>query len=144
MPIHNFDSKTMTNYYIIVGISYETNGNIAKKITEISKYIGETTNNIAEYSAIIEALKKGDIDGAVECCVLKENKETMREKLNRVKEKGMFDLMLKDISTIQEEKESTSNSGAVYLFESIVKGETFKNSMSFQKNLQGVWLIESF
>jgi hypothetical protein len=56
MPIHNFDSKTMTNYYIIVGISYETNGNIAKKITEIS-------NKIYFFNFGIYSVKKPKIFG---------------------------------------------------------------------------------
>ncbi len=95
------------------------------------------------HAKFIEALKKGDIDGAVECCVLKSERENMREKLNRINNNKMFDLMLKDISII--EKESLYEEGiASYMFYGTYKGEKVGGLMSFRKNLQGVWMIESF
>ena len=96
------------------------------------------------HAQFIAALKKGDIDGAVECCVVKSSQEKMKEKLNRIKENDNFMLMIKDIEKIEEEKNSIDNANSVYLFQSTVNKEIYNNSMVFQKNLQGVWLIESF
>lgn len=95
------------------------------------------------HAQFIAALKKGDIDGAVECCVAKSNQEKMKEKLNRIKENDNFMLMIKDIEKIEEEflyEEGTAS----YIFQGTYKGEKISGIMTFQKNLQGVWLIESF
>ena len=98
------------------------------------------------HTKFITALKKGDIDGAVECCVFKSNQEQMKEKLNRIKENDNFMLMIKDISTADFfynkdlEKESRIN----IEFYGIEKDKKIGALMTFQKNLDGVWMIESF
>ncbi len=98
------------------------------------------------HALFISALRKGDIDGAVECCVVKSNQEKMREKLNRIKDADNFMLMVKDISTADFfynkdlEKESRIN----IEFYGIEKDKKIGALMTFQKNLDGVWLIESF
>ncbi len=98
------------------------------------------------HALFISALRKGDIDGAVECCVLKVDKEKMREKLNRIKDADNFMLMVKDISTADFsynkdlEKESRIN----IEFYGIEKDKKIGALMTFQKNLDGIWMIESF
>ncbi len=95
------------------------------------------------HALFISALRKGDIDGAVECCVVKNNQEKMREKLNRIKDADNFMLMVRDIENIEKEflyEEGTAS----YVFQGNYKGEKVGGIMTFQKNLDGVWMIESF
>ena len=95
------------------------------------------------HAKFIEALKKGDIDGAVECCVVKGEREKMKEGFIRIKEQKLLDSMIKDLDTeiivnVKGDSQST--------YDYFVKkdGKSFANAIIFQKNLQGVWLIESF
>lgn len=94
------------------------------------------------HALFISALRKGDIDGAVECCVVKSNQEKMREKLNRIKDVDNFMLMVRDIENI--EKEADFESKKTYSFYIEEEGVKYGQIMAFQKNFDGVWMIESF
>lgn len=71
-------------------------------VSEFGKYIGETTNNVAEYTACIEALKKAHRLGIVMIEMYSDSQLLVRQILGeyRVKEPHLQKLM----STLQEEK----------------------------------------
>lgn len=94
------------------------------------------------HALFISALRKGDIDGAVDCCVMKNNQEKMKEKLNRIKENDNFMLMVRDIENIEEEADFESKKTYSFFIEE--EGIKYGQIMTFQKNLGGVWMIESF
>lgn len=94
------------------------------------------------HKMFVEKLKAGDLNGAVECCVVKGNQKEMIDLLNGVKARGQWDLMLGDIGEIK--KESLLDTMATYSY--IIKRgeEKYANGISFIKNNQGIWLIKSF
>ena len=89
----------------------------------------------------VDKLKAGDLNGAVECCVVKGNQKEMLDLLNGVKSRGQMDLMLGDIEEIKQE--SMLDTMATYSY--IIKRgeEKYANGISFIKNNQGIWLIKS-
>jgi Ribonuclease HI len=74
-----------------------------KKIKEISKYIGETTNNVAEYSALVCALEEAASLGADEVVVYMDS-ELIAKQLNgeyRVKGENIKALFEKALSILK-------------------------------------------
>jgi ribonuclease HI len=79
------------------GIGAVAFGENGEKIFEISKYLGEKTNNQAEYEAVIAALKKALESGASEI-EIRSDSELLVKQLNReykVKNQGLAPLFLK-------------------------------------------------
>lgn len=78
------------------GIGAVIYNNKKEKLVEISKYLGETTNNQAEYRALIIALKKAKDLGAKELDIFLDS-ELVVKQLNReykVKNKDLAPLFL--------------------------------------------------
>lgn len=96
------------------------------------------------HALFISALRKGDIDDAVECCVLKSEKNIIKKELERIKKSDKFMIMLKDIENISSTNDQDNESKRVFTYFIEDKGEKFGQSFIFQKNLDGVWMIESF
>ena len=71
-------------------------------VVEFGKYIGETTNNVAEYTACIEALKKAHKLGIVDVELFSDSQLLVRQITGEYK---VRDLRLQDLmSTLQHEK----------------------------------------
>ncbi len=69
----------------------DTNGNV---LSEVSKYLGEGTNNYAEYSAVIRALEMS-IENKVNNVLIKSDSELLVRQLNgkyKVKSKSIIKL----------------------------------------------------
>ncbi|PIT88057.1 MAG: hypothetical protein COU29_03525 [Candidatus Magasanikbacteria bacterium CG10_big_fil_rev_8_21_14_0_10_36_32] len=94
------------------------------------------------HAKFITALKAGDITGAVECCVVREEWSRMKTRLLDINKNKKIGMMLADIETI--EIEMILPTTAVYTYRITAQGQKFGNSMVFNKNSKGVWLIESF
>ncbi len=94
------------------------------------------------HALFIDYLKKDEIDNAVECCVAKSKREEIKEMVEGAKEKGMYDLMLSDISEI--EPEMVFDNSATYIYAGTLGNEKVGNIMNFLKTSSGIWLIESF
>ncbi|HRY36486.1 MAG TPA: hypothetical protein P5230_01220 [Candidatus Magasanikbacteria bacterium] len=94
------------------------------------------------HAKFITALKKGDIDEAVECCVAKSEQVVFKKELERIKSIDRYAKMLKDIEIIKPEADFDSKKTYSYFIEK--DGVKYGQIFTFQKNLQGVWLIESF
>jgi ribonuclease HI len=74
-----------------------------KKIKETSKYIGETTNNVAEYSALVCGLEEARALGADEIVVYMDS-ELLAKQLNgeyRVKDENMKVLFEKALGILK-------------------------------------------
>jgi ribonuclease HI len=90
-----------------IGIVIKKNGSVLK---EISEYIGEGTNNIAEYTAVIRALEYAKKSGESEVHLRSDSQLIVRQlngdyktkdpKLKPLKRK--IDLLLKDMNVIFE------------------------------------------
>ena len=89
----------------------------------------------------VDKLKEGDLNGAVECCFVKEDWGYMKNGLEKVKNDGDLDLMINDVSTI--EKEMVLDTLATYVYVSEVDGEKYGNIIEFIKGNNGVWLMKS-
>lgn len=77
-----------------------------KKLKEINKYIGEATNNIAEYSAVIYGLEEASALGADEI-VLYVDSELVAKQMNgeyRVKDDGIKPLFEKAVKVLKSFK----------------------------------------
>ncbi len=87
----------------------------------------------------LTALKEGDIDKAVECCVVKSKQKEMREGLIRVAEKEQLQLMISDLDTsIKVRLESDDRSSYSYT----TKSSNLTSFLEFL-NDNGKWLINS-
>lgn len=74
-----------------------------KKIKETSKYIGETTNNVAEYSALVCGLEEAAALGADEVVVYMDS-ELLAKQLNgeyRVKDENIKVLFMKALGILK-------------------------------------------
>lgn len=94
------------------------------------------------HAKFIVALKAGDINGAVDCCVVKAKQGEMKTMMEGVKSRGQFELMVNDL--VEIEPNLVFNTTASYVFSATSKGEKVAGIINFLKNSQGVWLIESF
>lgn len=105
----------------------------------------ETTQTPEQtHAKFITALRKGDIDEAVECCVVKSEKELIKKELERIQGIDRYAAMLKDIEIIKATNDKEDENTRIFIYSIEDKGEKFGQSFIFKKNLQGVWLIESF
>jgi len=109
------------------------------------QYLNEnvkTTQSPEEtHTKFLSALKKGDFDGAVKCCILPSKQKEIKTLLDSVQQKGMVNLMISDLSEI--EKEINLDSIMTYTYISKKNGNEYQNTIKFIKDQNGVWLIES-
>ena len=74
-----------------------------KILKELSEYIGEATNNIAEYNALIRALEEADNLGADEITVFMDSELVVKQLSGeyRVKDDKMQELFRKAVETLK-------------------------------------------
>ncbi len=89
----------------------------------------------------VDKLKEGDLNGAVECCMVKKIQEEWKRALVEIKDGGKLPIMISDIDEI--EKEMVLDTLATYVYVVEVDGTKYGNTMEFEKNSNGVWLMES-
>ena len=77
-----------------------------KTLKELSEYIGEATNNIAEYSALIRGLKAAGEMGAEEIKVVMDSELVVRQISGeyRVKDEGMKELFRHTLEILKDFK----------------------------------------
>ncbi|MFA6485988.1 MAG: hypothetical protein WCT40_01305 [Candidatus Magasanikbacteria bacterium] len=92
------------------------------------------------HALFLSALKKGDFDAAVNCCFRAGDREKTKEFLNGVKQKGMLNLMISDITNIDPDFRSENK--ATYVYDGTWNGKKIANFMQFMKSLDGIWYIE--
>lgn len=103
----------------------------------------ETTQTPEEtHKQFIDNLKKGDINAAVECCFRQGDWAEKKKFIQGVKDKGMYDLMVKDLSVI--EKDLVLDTMATYVYGGTYQGKKVGNIMEFVKVSNGKWLIKEF
>lgn len=80
-------------------------------VAEISKYLGEQTNNFAEYTALIEGLKKAEGLGAteVECFLDSELVTKQMQGIYKVKEPTLQKLFVQAYNASQKFKKVSFN-----------------------------------
>ena len=94
------------------------------------------------HKKFVEKLKAGDLNGAVECCFVKGGWGEQKKSFQGVKDKGLWDVMVKDLDTeIRQNYVGDTEMTYGYLAKS--DGGELGHIISFIKNSQGVWLIES-
>jgi hypothetical protein len=117
--------------------------------TMYPQYVNEnvkTTQTPEEtYEKFREALRKGDLDGAVSCCFRQGDQEKIREGLAKVEAKELLDNMINDLNElkISYKMDLDNESRATYYYSSARGDKELGSSIDFIKNSQGVWLIES-
>lgn len=94
------------------------------------------------HAKFIDALKKGDFDEAVKCCVVENKQIEIRNFLLQVKNTNKLKEMINDLER-DFRKESIDNEKAVFSFSLIKDGENYGHFVYFVKDSNGVWLIES-
>lgn len=118
-------------------------------IDELNKMYPQTMNeNVATiqtpeetHAKFISALKAGDFDEAVKCCFLEKDWNDMRNAFDTVKNDGMLNLMISDLSVIK--KEMLLDTMATYSYVGTSKGEKVGAFLEFVKDEKGVWRIKS-
>lgn len=110
------------------------------------QYINEnvaTTRTPEETHALfVAALKKGNFDEAVNCCFRSGDRAKTKEFLLGVKDKGMLDMMIGDI-TRDFQKDMLLDTMATYVYNGTLNGQRSGGMMTFRKSSDGVWYIES-
>ncbi|TAN32681.1 hypothetical protein EPN28_04125 [Patescibacteria group bacterium] len=119
-------------------------------LEELAKLYPQTVNeNVPTKQApeethakFVSALKAGKIDEAVECCFRKGDWGKMKEGLKRVRDKGEMGQMIKDLDAAIK-PDFVGDTKASYTYIVLENGKKIGNVMTFIKNIQGIWLIES-
>lgn len=94
------------------------------------------------HKLFIDALARNDIDGAVACCVAKNQQHILKEVIYGALQKGVYETMIKDISSIASS--SASGIRAVYSYQSLTGEGALENAeLVFLKNSKGIWLVSS-
>lgn len=94
------------------------------------------------YGKFITALKAENFEEAARCCFRGGDQEKMINAFKNIKQKGQLSAMIKDLDTKIEKDWLGDNKGS-YSYTVIKDGEKYGEYISFIKNSQGVWLIES-
>lgn len=94
------------------------------------------------HKLFIEKLKANDIDGALECCVVKGKWDYLREGLNRDISEGKIQTMISEIENIKKESD-WSETVKTYSYMTVYKGYEIGAEIEFRKNNQGIWMITS-
>ena len=94
------------------------------------------------YTLFVAALKKGDFDEAVNCCFRAGDRAKTLEFLNGVKQKGMMDLMIGDI-TRDFKQDMMLDTMATYVYNGTLNSQRSGGMMTFRKSSDGIWYIES-
>ena len=94
------------------------------------------------HAIFLEHLKVGEINEAVECCFVKGDWEKQKDFFQDVKDKDMWDVMVGDLDTEINEDLILGNR-ATYSYTGVSDGGDQGHLMTFIKNSDGVWLIES-
>lgn len=94
------------------------------------------------HKLFVSKLKAGDLNGAVECCFVKGKWGEMRDGLENVKKQGQMDLMINDLDS-GIKAETIGDTKSLYFYSIMRDSKKYKEYLSFIKNSQGVWLIES-
>lgn len=125
-PYTKYSQKDLEKIYP----SHEGNANVA------------TTRSPEEtHKMFVEKLKEGDLDGAVECCMVERIRSDWGGWLKELQQQDKINLMISDIDEI--EQEMMLDTIATYFYVVEVDGEKYANTIEFQKDKNGVWLIES-
>ena len=90
----------------------------------------------------VDKLKEGDLDGAVECCVVKDSWNNTKEGLERVKDSGKLAEMISDLDT-DLEPNVIGDTISSFNYYAEVDGKMLGSILEFRKDKNGVWLIES-
>jgi len=94
------------------------------------------------HALFVAAVKKGNFSEAVNCCFRSGDRAKTIEFLNGLKQKGMIDLMIGDI-TRDFQKDMKLDSMATYIYGGTLNGKIIANFMHFRKTTDGIWYIES-
>ena len=95
------------------------------------------------HALFVAAVKKGDFNEAVNCCFRPGDRVKTLEFLNGLKQKGMIDLMVGDI-TRDFQKDMKLDSMATYVYNGTSRDNKLSAGfMKFRKTTDGIWYIES-
>ncbi|MBI4427028.1 MAG: hypothetical protein HY569_00900 [Candidatus Magasanikbacteria bacterium] len=94
------------------------------------------------HKKFVEKLKANDLNGAVECCFVKRKWEEMKAGLENVKKQEQIEIMVSDLEN-GIKPETIGDTKSLYFYSILRDGKKYKEYLSFLKNSQGVWLIES-
>ncbi|OGH71745.1 MAG: hypothetical protein A2921_00070 [Candidatus Magasanikbacteria bacterium RIFCSPLOWO2_01_FULL_43_20b] len=94
------------------------------------------------HKKFVEKLKAGDLNGAVECCFVRGKWEAQKQFFQGVKDKKLWDVMMRDLDT-KIQQNLLLDTMATYSYTGVSDGGKYGHTISFIKNSQGVWLIES-
>ncbi|MFA5062298.1 MAG: hypothetical protein WC526_04080 [Patescibacteria group bacterium] len=94
------------------------------------------------HAKFISALKDGNINAAVECCFREGDWESQKQFIQGVVSRGQLGLMVSDLDKITPDV--VGDSKATYVYAGTSNGQKITNFITFIKNSQGVWLIESY
>lgn len=94
------------------------------------------------HKLFVSKLKAGDLNGAVECCFMKGKWAEQKEFFQGVKDKKLWDVMVKDLDT-EIEKNLLLDTMATYSYTGVSDDGKYGHTISFIINSQGIWLIDS-
>ena len=114
------------------------------------QYVNENVKTIQTpeqtYAKFISALKKEDFVEAVKCCFKTEKQSAIKTNLSSIDSQGYLKIMISDLSNISFSSSTVQldkNSRMTYFYNSERNGKKIGSSITFIKDQNGVWLIES-
>lgn len=107
----------------------------------VNENVATTRTPEETHRLFVDKLKAGDLDGAVECCFVKEDWVLRKEGLLEVKNSGYLDQMILDLDT-QIEPEFVGDTLSSYNYFAERDGKLLGSIIEFQKNEEGVWLMK--
>lgn len=119
-------------------------------LAELEKMYPQTLNeNVATtqtpeqtFEQFMTAVKANDFVTASKCCFRESKQADIESGLKKLQANGQLSLMLKDLGGgIKQNSIGDTKASYDYFYQK--DGKSFASSISFLKNAQGVWLIES-
>ena len=135
---------------LIVGIYATSNILLSQTDFETQTLSSENTNAqittvqgpMGTLEEFLVALENKDIKSAVDCCVVPSAQINITEQLTMINNKDLLLEMVAELRGVQPE--FVGDTKASYFFQFMEGDNSYKEYKDFVKNIDGIWMIQSF
>ena len=111
-------------------------------IQNINEQINTVQGPMETLQKFLFALENKDIKAAVDCCVVPSEQINIIEQLTMINDRGLIIEMVSDLQNVQPE--FVGETKVSYFFNVMEGDSSYKEYINFVKNIDGVWMIQSF